>query len=256
MYPDACPTSERWPDRDQTLSDPEPGARERDNLAAKRDRDALARDLEADGLDIDDERFAEQAVGVQELRSTGAGSRKRAAADRELAASDRGLAALDREHAARERRQAGTDELTGARRRGVGLEELRREIDRADRTHTRLVAVFVDVDDLKSVNDMRGHRAGDELLCEVVDGLVSQMRSYDLVVRLGGDEFVCVLPDVSLEEARSRFGNLNRELQKGSISVGFSELRGGDGPRELIEKADRELLATRGERRRSSRSRH
>lgn len=242
MYRDGCPTRSSRSGSD--------------DLAAQRDCDALARDTEADESDIDDALFAKNTVSVQELRSSGAGSRKRAAADRQLAASDRELAALDREHAARERRQAGTDELTGARRRGVGLEELEREIDRAGRTHAGLAAVFVDVDDLKSVNDALGHRAGDELLCEVVDGLMRQMRSYDLVVRLGGDEFVCVLPDVSLEEARARFGNLNTELQKGSISVGFSELRNGDGSRDLIDQADRELLATRAEQRSPSRSRH
>jgi hypothetical protein len=43
-------------------------------------------------------------------------------------------AAQDREQAAHDREDAGTDELTGARRRGVGLEELQHEIDRARRT--------------------------------------------------------------------------------------------------------------------------
>ena len=129
--------------------------------------------------------------------------------------------------------QAGSDELTGARRRGVGLEELQREIERSRRTGGNLVAVYVDVDNLKSVNDGLGHGAGDELLCEVVDGLKRHVRSYDLVVRLGGDEFLCALPDVSLEDAHARFDELNDELHEGSmegsVSVGFAALRDGEG---------------------------
>jgi diguanylate cyclase (GGDEF)-like protein len=120
--------------------------------------------------------------------------------------------------------------------------------------------VFVDVDDLKSVNDERGHRAGDQLLRSVAGGLASHMRSYDLVVRLGGDEFLCVLPDVTPTEARRRFDELVSQLRDGpalrSVSFGLSELRDGDSLQELIDRADRDLRADRGRRRsRMSRAR-
>jgi diguanylate cyclase (GGDEF)-like protein len=243
---------------DKEASERDAEARERDELAAERDHKALAHDVGADELDVNDERCDKHTLRVQELRSGAAAGRRRASAsrerarrDREEAALDRELAAQDRDVAARQRRQAGTDELTGARRRGIGLEELEREVDRARRTQARLSAVFVDVDGLKAVNDAQGHGAGDRLLCEVVGGLKRHMRSYDLVVRLGGDEFLCVLPDVDPELARSHFESLNAELQngstKGSVSVGVGELHDGDSAQDLMDRADRDLLDGRAE---------
>jgi PleD family two-component response regulator len=76
------------------------------------------------------------------------------------------------------------------------------------------------------------------------------MRSYDLVVRLGGDEFLCALPGVTLIEAGRRFDDLGSELHDGpavrSVSFGLSELRDGESPQELIDRADSDLLGRRG----------
>ena len=119
---------------------------------------------------------------------------------------------------------------------------------RARREGGSLRAAYVDVDGLKSVNDTRGHAAGDTLLRAVADGLRRHMRSYDLLVRLGGDEFLCVLPNVTLAEARARLDRLCAELADSagnSVSIGFSELRDGDSPDEFIRRADTDLLARR-----------
>ncbi|HYN50328.1 MAG TPA: GGDEF domain-containing protein [Thermoleophilaceae bacterium] len=195
---------------------------------------------------------------MQELRGRGREVGKRAALDRERAGGDRRKAAHDRELGARDREQskqdrdhAATDELTGAYRRGVGLEEVEREIARARRTGHSLVAAYVDVDGLKAVNDTHGHSAGDELLRDVAESLRHRMRTYDLLVRLGGDEFLCVLPGVSVDEVRRRFHDLESELPAGStlgsVSIGLSELRDGENAQELINRADRNLLAGRSE---------
>jgi PleD family two-component response regulator len=93
------------------------------------------------------------------------------------------------------------------------------------------VAVLVDVDDLKSLNDEQRHRAGDRLLPRCGAGPASRMRSYDLAARVGGDGSLCALPDVTPSEARRRFDELVSGLRNGpalrSVSFGFSELRFG-----------------------------
>jgi diguanylate cyclase (GGDEF)-like protein len=242
--------------RDRLASQRDKAAQERDELAAHRDHDAAIRDQKAFELDGRERLFDRHTLRVQELRGRAAmgrrraaDDRRRAALDRERAARDREQARLDRAQAARDRALAGIDELTGARRRGVGLEELQREIERARRTDGRLVAAFVDVDGLKSVNDEQGHHAGDQLLRDVAAELASHMRSYDLVVRVGGDEFLCVLPDVTPTEARRRFDELVSQLHDGpavrSVSFGISELRDCDSLEGLIERADRDLMAAR-----------
>jgi PleD family two-component response regulator len=75
------------------------------------------------------------------------------------------------------------------------------------------------------------------------------MRTYDLIVRFGGDEFVCALPTVTPGDARRRLDELRSELSEhqalSTISFGLSELRDGESPTDLIERADRDLRAAR-----------
>ena len=240
--------------RDQTAEERDKAAQRRDELSMRRDELAELTEEEAKELDRRDEIADRYTVGVEELRARAqavriraANDRVRAARHRKQAARDREQAARDREQAAYERTHAGTDELTGARRRGVGLEELENEIQRARRTGQSLVAIYVDVDGLKSVNDEQGHRAGDEMLRSVVNGLCDHLRPYDLIIRLGGDEFLCVLP-TGLDEARLRVAGFRSDLSESvgaSVSVGFSELCDGETLQELIDRADHDLLTTR-----------
>ncbi len=249
---DRRPRREEGPDtaglRDRSAQERDVFARRRDELSGCRDQLAKVRDSEATDLDTRDNLSDRHTLRVQELRSRGLASRARAARDRAQAAHDRQEAAGDRKEAAHDREHAGTDELTGARRRGVGLEELEREIKRARREGNSVVAAYVDVDGLKSVNDSQGHAGGDRLLKTVVEGVRRHMRDYDLLVRLGGDEFLCVLPSVTPLAARQRFDDLRAELSDAwgcSVSVGFSELRDDDSADEFIGRADSDLLARR-----------
>jgi diguanylate cyclase (GGDEF)-like protein len=249
--------------RDEFATRRDRAAEQRDELADQHDREADLADRRAleDEHEHDTGIPDERARRTRELYERGLEARDRAARDRERAKHDRVLARADRiigesdrADAAREGQNAETDELTGASRRGAGLQELRREIDRARRTGRTLVAAYVDVDGLKAVNDEHGHQAGDELLQDVVEGLRRDMRSYDLLVRLGGDEFLCVLSGIDTAEARRRFEHLDTELPAGpttrSVTIGLAELRDGDGPAELIDRADQNLIARRARGRR------
>lgn len=89
----------------------------------------------------------------------------------------------------RSREQADTDSLTGLlNRRG-----LQHRVDTAV-NHRPWVALVVDLDGFKQVNDLHGHAAGDHVLIETARRMLGVVRDGDIVARLGGDEFVVVLP--------------------------------------------------------------
>jgi diguanylate cyclase (GGDEF)-like protein len=232
-------------------------ADDRDRVASERDRVAEERDAAAQAHDEIYPR--KQRARRARDRDRAARDRAHAARDRQRAASDRVGAALERTTAMGERTLAAadkaklvaseTDELTGVRRRGAGVGQLQREIVRAHRTPEQLVVAFVDVDGLKRANDTEGHAAGDSLLRAVADCLQGAMRPHDLVMRYGGDEFVCVLPAANLDQIRQRFGDVSAALSRGptrgSITVGFAQLAEGDSAMDVIDRADRDLLAQR-----------
>ena len=92
------------------------------------------------------------------------------------------------------------DALTDLPNRRALDYHLERALVRAAR-HQRLVAVgMLDLDDLKPINDLHGHAAGDRVLIELAARLNSALRSEDYVARLGGDEFVLVFEDLTAED--------------------------------------------------------
>lgn len=194
---------------------------------------------------------AAERVEARLDRSTASTDRTAALDDRSQAGHDRSTALDDRRKAAVARDIATFDELTGTYRRGAGLVELDREIARTDRTHDPLVLAFVDVDGLKVVNDSRGHEAGDRLLIDVADALISSLRPYDMVVRYGGDEFLCICQGMTEADTDIRLTAVNDTLAAsgGSISVGLAQLRAGETSAACIARADRALYRNRGIRR-------
>lgn len=90
------------------------------------------------------------------------------------------------------REQAETDALTGLPNR-IALARVSTEL--SDSGETRLLAVFVDLDGFKRINDNHGHQVGDEVLRTVAERLRAQTRHDDFVGRLGGDEFFLLLKD-------------------------------------------------------------
>jgi len=145
--------------------------------------------------------------------------------------------------------QVTADELTGALRRGAGMAALQREIDRTRRFLGKgLVAIFIDVDGLKEVNDRDGHAAGDERLRTTVAAMRERLRSYDLIIRYGGDEFLCVLTDSGAPDAARTVTTLREHVlacSGGTISAGIAELVAGDSVDALVERADAALYAGR-----------
>ncbi len=87
-------------------------------------------------------------------------------------------------------RYATEDSLTGLPNRRALDERLEHDLAVAQRNRQVLAAYFIDLDDLKSVNDTYGHQGGDELIKRFAERLWSSVRAADLVARISGDEFV------------------------------------------------------------------
>lgn len=227
-------------------------ATERDATAAARDETARRRDARAQAIDraiaASDAPLAEK---MERLRARAAADRARAAADRARAAADRADAARERERLEAELNTAYLDDLTGALRREMGWLSLTHEIDRARRGDGRFVVAFVDVDDLKDVNDRDGHHAGDRVLRTLVSTMRSHLRSFDPIVRFGGDEFVCGLGGADLADVERRFELIGRSVEEDvgvRFSVGLASLVPEETLDQLTARADSELLRAKKER--------
>ena len=96
---------------------------------------------------------------------------------------------------------AQEDPLTGLGNRRAFMRDLEFELERTRRHGRPLALVLCDVDDLKHINDTKGHPGGDRALCEVGQGLRECLRAGDTAFRIGGDEFALLLPETTAEQA-------------------------------------------------------
>jgi diguanylate cyclase (GGDEF)-like protein len=94
------------------------------------------------------------------------------------------------------------DTLTGLPNRQLLADRMKQALARAQRNHSSVAVLFLDLDGFKPINDRSGHEAGDAALREVADRLNKIVRRDDTLARVGGDEFVILLSDLT-EHARA-----------------------------------------------------
>ncbi|QGZ32138.1 GGDEF domain-containing protein [Stutzerimonas stutzeri] len=151
-------------------------------------------------------------------------------------------------------RQAIRDPLTGVFSRGSGQEILQLQWDTARRHDTGLAVAFIDLDHFKSINDTFGHEAGDLMLRECTQHMLSSLRSTDTLLRWGGEEFVVIMPDTDLDQARLA---LTRMVRNGlgarpdgnrlTASIGVAERCAdfAESARGLLELADKRMYVAK-----------
>ncbi len=88
---------------------------------------------------------------------------------------------------------AYSDPLTGLYNRTYLVERLNSYLTSLNSVEEKILVFFLDLDKFKRINDTMGHKAGDELLCEVAQRLTSVTRETDVITRWGGDEFIILL---------------------------------------------------------------
>jgi diguanylate cyclase (GGDEF)-like protein len=115
-------------------------------------------------------------------------------------------------------RQASTDPLSGLPNRAAFETQVRLAL--RDPSNVPLALAYLDLDNLKLVNDTASHQVGDALIKAVAEALRAQMRNGDVLGHLGGDEFVVLLHNVTSTIARERAQGLLHAVENSRYGVG------------------------------------
>lgn len=139
-----------------------------------------------------------------------------------------------------------TDPLTGLYSAAIFYRRLSEECDEHNRYGRAVSLILADLDDLKHINDIHGHAAGNRALLALAGVLRINMRRADLPCRYGGDEFAIIAPDTSPQAAANLKARLEAACDKISlpgwqgVSFGVSTCPDdGTDANEVFAQADR-----------------
>ncbi len=146
--------------------------------------------------------------------------------------------------------QATHDRLTGLPNRSQVIVKLDEALASAKATGRRAGALFIDLDNFKTINDTLGHEMGDLLLMKVAKRIQNTIRPTDMAARLGGDEFVVLLENAGGSDggeiiAKRIADQFARPFHLGdqdiftSASIGVAVSQDSDmEPNDLLRRAD------------------
>jgi len=154
-----------------------------------------------------------------------------------------------------------TDELTGSYNRRKLKEDIKEELERAERYNKNLSVLMIDIDWFKEYNDFHGHQEGDKLLIRLVRKFSYNIRFTDKLYRYGGEEFVVLLPETTEVQAAEVAEKLRRKVTEKkfegaeksqpnniiSVSIGVSSYpKNGSSSGEIIHAADSAMYEAKG----------
>ncbi|WP_025769781.1 GGDEF domain-containing protein [Thioalkalivibrio sp. HK1] len=149
------------------------------------------------------------------------------------------------------------DPLTGSYNRAMMDDILKHEVENAARHQTPLSLMMIDIDHFKRINDRFGHLAGDGILIDFAHRIRGAIRKKDRLFRYGGDEFALLASHTDDQGIRRIEKRLRGVIDappfdiaafdgfRNTISIracfGVAKYRSGDGPLDLIARADKDL---------------
>jgi diguanylate cyclase (GGDEF)-like protein/PAS domain S-box-containing protein len=137
---------------------------------------------------------------------------------------------------------AQTDGLTGVMNRATWRTQLANELIRSERSLMPVTVLMLDLDRFKTLNDTKGHAAGDHILKACAAGWLRALRAVDMLGRLGGDEFAALLPNCGPEGARLVARRVDATTPSGiTCSMGLASWDRKESADDLLHRADEAL---------------
>ena len=152
-----------------------------------------------------------------------------------------------------------TDELTGLNNRRAFTKFVNREAKKCARYGRPYSIMMVDTDNLKAINDLYGHSAGDRLLKMVSDAIDNTLRDSDIIARVGGDEFIVMLTETDSSRAREAAERIAKSISNAATivdghtitataSIGIASYPGDSNDlNEIMKFADRSLYQSKND---------
>ncbi len=187
-------------------------------------------------------RTSDNDISKQREKAEIAECKKCAAQAREISALRRNIAELEQ--------QVFHDPLTNLYNRRFFLEMLEKKLMHIDRYAESGALLFLDVDNLKQINDLYGHVEGDHVLQIFGQAILDNIRKADIAARIGGDEFAILMEPLAVHQMADKAAALSDILSRTcrtafpgmstlGISIGYSAVTKGMSAQQLIAQADR-----------------
>ncbi len=153
---------------------------------------------------------------------------------------------------------ADQDSLLAIANRRAFVREMTRMISYSQRYGINSSLIYLDMNDLKKINDTLGHKAGDAALSHLANVIVGNLRDSDIVGRLGGDEFGIILPKANEKIANVKAQSLVDAIAKTpmdwqgkkitlKVAFGIHPLMGHESADQALDKADQNMYAHKKE---------
>ncbi len=149
---------------------------------------------------------------------------------------------------------ADQDSLIDISNRRAFVREMTRMISYSDRYGINSSLIFLDMNDLKVINDTYGHKVGDQALTHIAQTMLSNLRDSDIIGRLGGDEFGIILPKSNEKNADIKAQKILALIEKKplivqgktiplKIAYGIYPLHSGISPAQALDHADKKMYS-------------